>query len=35
MSYKIEIVEKKDPHCQLETSKSSIKDIFSDLLNET
>ena len=35
MSYKFEIVEKKDPHYQLETSKSSIKDIFSDLLNET
>ena len=35
MNYKVEIVEKKDPHYQLETSKSSIKDMFSDLLNET
>ena len=35
MSYKIEIVEKKDPIVQLEASKSSIKDLFSNLLNET
>ena len=35
MSYKIELVEKKDPIKQLEASKSSIKDLFSDLLNET
>ena len=35
MSYKVEIVEKKDPVNQLEGSKSSIKDIFSDLLSET
>ena len=35
MSYKIEIVERKDPIVQLEASKSSIKDLFSDLLNET
>ena len=35
ISYKIELVEKKDPIEQLETSKSSIKDLFSDLLNET
>ena len=35
MSYKIEIVERKDPILQLEASKSSIKDLFSDLLNET
>ena len=35
MSYKVEIIEKKDPIKQLETSKSSIKDFFSDLLNET
>ena len=34
MSYKVEIVERKDPIYQLETSKSSIKDLFSDLLNE-
>ena len=35
MSYKIEIIEKKDPIVQLEASKSSIKNLFSDLLNET
>ena len=35
MSYKVEIREKKDPIKQLEVSKSSIKDLFSDLLNET
>ena len=35
MSYKVEIIEKKDPINQLEGSKSSIKDLFSDLLNET
>ena len=35
MSYKIEIVERKDPILQLEASKASIKDLFSDLLNET
>ena len=35
MSYKVEIVERKDPIVQLETSKSSIKDLFNDLLNET
>ena len=35
MSYKVEIIEKKDPIKQLEASKSSIKDLFSDLLNET
>ena len=35
MSYKVEIVEKKDPIVQLEASKSIIKDLFSDLLNET
>ena len=34
MSYKVEIIEKKDPIKQLEASKSSIKDSFSDLLNE-
>ena len=34
MSYKVEIVERKDPILQLETSKSSIKDLFNDLLNE-
>ena len=35
MSYKVEIIEKKDPIKQLEASKSSIKDLFSNLLNET
>ena len=35
MSYKVEIIEKKDLIKQLEASKSSIKDLFSDLLNET
>ena len=32
MSYKIEIIEKKDQIKQLEASKSSIWDIFSDFL---
>ena len=35
MSYKIEIVDKKDLIVQLAASKSSIKDLFNDLLNET
>ena len=35
MSYKVEIIEKENPIVQLEASKSSIKDLFSDLLNET
>ena len=35
LSYKVKIIEKKDPIKQLETSKSSIRDLFSDLLNET
>ena len=34
-SYKVEIVDKKDLIVQLEESKSSIKDLFNDLLNET
>ena len=34
MSYKVEIIEKKDPIKQLEASKPSIKDLFNDLLNE-
>ena len=33
-SYKVEIVEKKDPIVQLEASKSSIKNLFGDLINE-
>ena len=35
MSYEVELVEKKDPIEQLEATKSSIKDLFNDLLNET
>ena len=35
MSYKIEIIERKNPIVQLEASKSSIKDLLNDLLNET
>ena len=35
MSYRVEIIERKYPIVQLETSKSSIKDLFSNLLNET
>ena len=34
MSYKVEIFERKDPIVLLEASKLSIKDLFSDLLNE-
>ena len=34
-SYKVEIVDKEDLIVQLEASKSSIKDLFNDLLNET
>ena len=33
-SYKVEIIDHKDPLIQLEASKSSIKDLFKDLLNE-
>ena len=35
VSYNVEIIEKKDPIKQLEASKSSIKDLLSDLLNDT
>ena len=35
MSYKVEINERKDPILQLKASKSSIKDLFNDLLNIT
>ena len=35
MSYKVEIVGKQDTIVQLEASKLSIKNLFSDLLNET
>ena len=34
-SYKVEIVDKKDLIVQLEASRSSIKDLFNYLLNET
>ena len=34
MSCKVERVERKDPIVQLEASKLSIKNLFSDLLNE-
>ena len=34
MSYKVEIIEKKNPIVQLQVSKSSIKDLFNDLLNK-
>ena len=33
-SYKVEIVDKKDPLVKLEASKSSIKDLLKDLFNE-
>ena len=33
-SDKVEIVDHKDPLVQLETSKSSVRDLFKDLLNE-
>ena len=35
MSYKVETIERKDRIVQLEAGKSSIKDLFNDLLNET
>ena len=35
MFYKVEIVDKKDLIVQLKASKSSIKDLFNDLLNKT
>ena len=34
MSYKVEIIEKKDPIVQLEASKLSIKNLFNDLLDK-
>ena len=35
MSYKVELVEKKDSVNHLDTGKSSIKDLLNDLLDET
>ena len=35
MSYKVELVERKDSILQLKASKSSIKNLFCELLNET
>ena len=35
MSYKVEIIERKDPIVQLEASKSSIKGFFNAFLNKT
>ena len=35
MSYKVEIIEKKNPIVQLEASKTSTKDLFNHFLNET
>ena len=35
LPYKVEIIERKDPIVQLEASKSSIKGLFSNPLNET
>ena len=35
MSCKVGVIERKDPILQLEASKSSVKDFFSDLLNQT
>ena len=35
MSYKVELIEKKDPIVQLKARKSSIKDFFSDLLSDS
>ena len=34
MSHKVEIIERKDPIVQLEAGKLTIKNLFSDLLNE-
>ena len=34
MSYKVEIIKRKDPIVQLKASKLSIKNLFSDILNE-
>ena len=34
MSYNVEVIERKDPIVELEVSKSSIKNLFNDLLNK-
>ena len=34
VSYQVEIIERKDPIIQLKESKSSVKDLFNNLLNE-
>ena len=33
MSYKVELLEKKDPFIQLEATKSNIKDLFNYLID--
>ena len=35
MSYKVEITERKDPIVQLETGKSNMNDLLSDISNKT
>ena len=35
MIYKVELLDKKDPLSELEASKSSITDLFNDLLDKT
>ena len=35
MTYKVELIDKKDSSSQLEANKLSIKDLFHDLLDET
>ena len=35
MTYKVELIDKKDSLSRLEASESSIKDLFNDLLDET
>ena len=35
MTYKVELIDKKHPLSQLKVSKSSIKDLLNDLLDET
>ena len=34
MTYKVELIDKKDSLSQLEVNKSSIKELFHDLLDE-